>query len=228
VQDVQFWLGKHYRNYGWMIVVKAGTPLKGKVAFVSSDVLENGDPALSHKPALRITYVLKKLAELKKPDRADLDVTYIERTPRYTRYHDNDSYERKMFRGDNVGILKKPDYADEQKWPKDGDTVKYTAHVKNAGSQPAKGPVAYRWLLNDKVVAEGKFDGELAPWAEWTATWEWKWAVDHRDHRNLLLEFEVDPQDQVTEITKNNNLVAKYLGAKVLKYWVEQGAYDDV
>ncbi len=230
VQDVQFWLGKHYRNYGWLIVVQAGTPLKGKLALVSSDVLENGDPALSHKPALRITYAMKKLAELKKPDQADLDVTYIERTPRYTRYHDNGetTYERKMFRGDNVGIMKKPDYGDEQKWPKDGDTVTYTAHVKNAGTQPVRGPVAYRWMLNDKVVAEGKFEGELAPWAEWTATWEWKWAVDHRDHRNRLLEFEVDPQDQVDEITKNNNLVAKYLGAKVLKYWVEQGAYEYV
>lgn len=228
-EDVRYWLGRHLRNHGWMIVLAPDTPA-ARVALVSSDFFEVGDPATFTRPALRIVYELKPLATLAKPDRPDLDVTYIERTPRYTRYHDNGrtSYERKMFRKDNVGIMKYPDYADEQKWPAEGDEVTFTAHVKNAGTQPVTGPVAYCWRLNDREVARGEFTGTLAPWAEWTATWKWKWAVDHGDHRNLLLEFEVDPADRVAEITENNNVVAKYLGAKTLKYWVEQGAYEYV
>ncbi len=229
VEDVRYWLGRHFRNHGWMIVRAPGTAA-ARVAFVASDFFEVGDPATFTRPALRIVYDLTPLTKLVKPDRPDLDVTFIERTPRFKRYHDNGrtSYERKMFRKDNVGVMKYPDYADEPKWPADGDEVTFTAHVKNAGTQPVTGPVAYCWRLNDREVARGEFTGTLAPWEEWTAEWRWTWAVDHSDHRNLVLEFEVDPADEVAEITENNNCVSKYLGAKTLKYWVERGAYEYV
>lgn len=227
VADVRAWLGRHFQNHGWMLTVQPGTRLAGPLALVSSDVVQVGDPAGFTRPALRIVYEPKPLAQLARPALPDLDVTYIERSPRFTRYHDNGvtSYERKMFRTDNVGIMKRPDYADEPKWPAAGQAVTFTAHVKNAGPRPVAGPVSYRWLLNDRVVGEGRFEGGLAPWTEWTAEHVWTWAVDHGDHRNLLLEFEVDPEDRVAEITENNNRLGKYVGAKTLKYWVERGAY---
>jgi hypothetical protein len=230
VENVRYWLGQHYRNHGWMLTVKNGTTPRGKLAFVSSDVFQVGDPATFTRPALRVVFTPKRLDQIKKPDLPDLDVTYIERTPRYTRYHDNGetTYERKMFRGDNVGIMKFPDYGNQQKWPDAGDRVTFTAHVKNAGTRPVKGPVKWEWRYNDKTVLAGEFKGELAPWAEWTSSRESVWAVDHQDHRNMLLEFEVDVTSRVQEITKNNNVVQKYMGAKTLKYWVEKGTYEYV
>jgi hypothetical protein len=217
--DLNYWLSKHYRNYGWVIVAEGG---QADIRLFSSDILDE-----TRRPLLRLTFKERKV---EKPDLPDLDVTYIERTPRYQRYHDNGrmSYERKMFRGDNVGIMKYPDFSDTRKWPDRGEKVTFTAHVKNAGERPLTGPVSYRWTLNDRVVKEGAFTGRLRPWEEWTATFEWAWDVDFSDPRNLVLTFEVDPADEFQEITKNNNLVEKYMGAKTLKYWVEEGTYEYV
>ena len=219
--DVVDWLGRHYRNYGWLIVLDPAAAGQ-TVSLASSEA-----PDAEVRPALHVAFTPQPLV---RPDAPDLSVTFIERTPRYRRYHDNGrtTYERKDFRGDNVGIMKYPVNADSPKWPEPGDTVTFTAHVKNVGSRPVTGPVAYRWTLNDRLIGEGLFEGPLEPWAETSASIEWTWIVDHADHRNLVLEFEVDPAHKIPEITENNNAVSKYAGARTLKYWVEESTYEFV
>lgn len=224
--DLRRWLARRQTNHGWMLKLDF-LPTKGRE--IPLNLVVNSSEAVQEefRPALRVVHHREPRP---KPDLPDLDVTFIERTPRYTRYHDNGrtSYERKLFRGDNVGIMKFPDHADEKKWPDTGEKVTFTAHVKNAGTRPVDGPVPYRWKLNDRVLASGSFEGRLEPWAEWTASVDWVWLVDHADHRTLLLEFEVDPADQVPEISEHNNVVAKYVAAKTLKYWVEKSVYEYV
>ncbi len=241
VDDVKLWRGRHYRNYGWAIsIADAPTTEEGKarppLAFHSSDVLEE-----AHRPALRVVYVDKPLV---KPALPDLDVTFIERTPRYYRYNDNGrtSYVRQDFHGDTPGIMLHPDYERYQKHPEPGDLVVFIAHIKNASDVPFSGPLTYHWRINERVVkqrasnAAGTEDGvtaepvtvTIAPWDEITTRLEWEWDVDLADPRKVVLEFEVDPEGAIAEITENNNALTKYVAGRTLKYWVERSVYEYV
>jgi hypothetical protein len=230
VADVERWLERHYRNYGWIIEIDG---LTSPIAFYASDVFET-----ERRPALTIAFDSKPV---EKPALPDLNVTFIERTPRYYRYNDNGkySYTRKEFRGDMPGIMVAPDYMDDQKWPANGDLVMFIAHIKNASDTPYEGPLTYRWKINDEVVLERDAKSvnwtngkpaviRLEPWEEVTTFLEWDWEVDRRDPRKVVIEFEVDPEDQVEEITENNNQLLKYAAAKTLKYWVERSVYEYV
>lgn len=238
-RDVQTWLERHYRNYGWMIRATPTDDLDGPIAFHSSDAFE-----AALRPTLRITYTFPKKKTLKPRKLPDLDVTYIERVPRYTRYNDNGrtSYTRRTFRGDRPGIMNDPDYDHYQKHPKPGDLVTFIAHVKNASDEPYDGPLTYTWTINDEIIKRKTVDGathemgyplpstkiHLAPWEEFTTRLTWEWKVDPTDHRKVVLEFEVDPEQHVDEISEHNNAVRKYVAAKTLKFWVERSAYDYV
>lgn len=239
VEDVKYWHGRHYRNYGWQIAVTTGDARTGPIAFYASDVFEE-----ARRPALRIAFDRPPKRVLKKRQLPDLDVTYIERTPRYTRYNDNGvtTYERKEFHGDRPGIMKHPDYAKYQKHPQPGALVVFIAHVRNASDQPYRGPVSYCWKINDRVVRAKSSTGELmpdgrtvaptvvdlGPWEEFTTRLEWEWDVDLADHRKVVLEFEVDPEQRIDELSEQNNALVKYVAAKTLKYWVERSAYEYV
>ncbi len=234
VEDVTYWLTRYYRNYGWLISVKHddGSPVR----FHASDVMTE-----AHRPTLRIVYDQQ---ELTKPELPDLDVTFIERLPRYPRYHDNGrtSYTRRDFRGDRPGIMNNPDFDEYQKWPEQGDLVTFVAHIKNASGTPYHGPISYTWKINDRVVrAKGREKArapggwempptivDLAPWEEFTTRLTWEWDVDLRDHRKVVLEFEVDPEDAVEEVSEHNNAVLKYVAGKTLKFWVERSVYEYV
>ena len=229
VADVAAWQARHYRNYGWLIAVSGVDDYP--VAFHASEVLE-----AAQRPALRVKFEPQAIARRELPD---LNVTFIERTPRYYRYNDNGqtTYARQNFRGDTPGIMKEPDYAEDRKWPEVGELVQFIAHIKNASDTAYEGPLTYRWKINDRVVREnGAGDvkwtnGEpavirLEPWEEVTTRLEWNWQVDRDDPRKVVIEFEVDPEQQVEELSENNNAVLKYAAAKTLKYWVERSVYE--
>ena len=228
--DVTEWLGRYYRNYGWMISVKSGHKPTAPLKFFASDVLEE-----AHRPALRIVYDHPAKRVLKPRHLPDLDVTYIERTPRFMRYNDNGrtTYFRRDFHGDRPGVMIDPDYDEYQKHPREGDLVVFVAHVKNASDEPYHGPLSYRWTVNDRVVLECTADSptavvDLAPWQEFTTRLEWEWHVDSADHRRVVVEFEADTDRTVDELSENNNAVRKYVAAKTLKFWVERSAYEYV
>src|SRR5438067_7457941 len=82
----------------------------------------------------------------------DIDVLYIERTPRYPGYRpDYDLPGR-----EGVPVLVDPktrrsigpaEAAKIQRWPAAGETVTFTAHVQNRGNGKA-GSYEYMWLLD--------------------------------------------------------------------------------
>jgi len=219
-RDVQYWYERHYLNYGWLIEYAEPAKATSPHHFYSGEAF---DAAL--RPALTITY--EKPASNARPDGIDLDVTFIERTPRYLRYLDEGKgqYEYKKFRGENIGVMKNPKYGRARKWPRRGETVTFTAHIKNKGTTEFAGLIPYEWFMNERVISQGVWHGRLAPGEETTIEYKWAWQADHRDHRDLVLGFWADPQERLPDICRNNNYLAKYVEARTLKYWVDEQSY---
>lgn len=98
---------------------------------------------------------------------ADLDVAYIERTPRY-------------------------DYDAAKNNPAPGDAVTFRGHIRNTGDSAAAS-VDYEWRLDDVPVASGTLTN-LGVNEERVVTWAWTWqAGDHWiklrvDPNNLIAE----------------------------------------
>lgn len=221
LEDVRYWLGRQYRNYGWAIEMADPNSARGPVEVYSSDSMDK---------ALRPELVLEYEPLLSEGDRkgVDLNVTFISRTPRYLRYHDDGetSYERKRYRDDNPGIMKFPVNGDTQKWPKKGDLMTYTATLKNSGFAPYRGKADFVWRLNGTVVRRGTIDLALAPEASVVERIQLPWTGELSDIRDEKLEFEIDPAGKIPEITKNNNAQSKYVKARTWKYWVEKTPYE--
>jgi len=83
----------------------------------------------------------------RKPDIPDLDVTYIERLPRYRANHGNNQF----FPWKHI-ILKEPN--DEPVWPPAGTKTTFKAHVVNKGPVVSN-PFKYEWLIDGKRVGKG-------------------------------------------------------------------------
>lgn len=216
-KDVAHWFGKQYRNYGWAIVTSGNKRLD----FFSSDQMVK-----ELRPELVVEY--QPLMTEGEHKGIDLNVTFIERTPRYLRYHDDGvkAYERKPYRDDNPGIMKYPQNGGTQKFPKKGDMMTYTAHVKNSGFQSYTGPLEYVWRYNGSVIEKGTKTVSLKPEQSIELAIKRPWTSELGDLRDEKLELEIDPAGKINEITKNNNAQSKYCKARSWKYWVEKKAYD--
>lgn len=221
LRDVRYWFERQHRNFGWSIELEDPKKAHGDLQFYSSETMEK-----SLRPTLVVTF--EPLMSEGIREGIDLNVTFISRTPRYLRYNDNGrtTYERQPFRRDRPGIMKFPDFEKEQKWPKPGDRMTYTAHVKNSGFAPYRGKLDYLWRYNGTVIEQGTVEVNLAP--EQTRTFKIiiPWKGDLSDIRDEKLWFEVDPNEKIVEITRNNNAQSKYLKARSWKYWVERSAYE--
>lgn len=110
----------------------------------------------------------------------DLDVAFIERTPRY-------------------------DYDSLTNQPQPGDSVMFAAHVFNSGSDPT-GTFAFEWRLDGAVVQSDRHPS-LAPGETAVVSLEWRWqagphtvgvaldpedTVDELSERNNALEDRTD------------------------------------
>lgn len=221
LEDVRYWFGHQYRNFGWAVEMRDPKPARGPVEVYSSEEMDK-----SLRPELVVTY--EPLLTEGERKGVDLNVTYIARTPRYLRYHDDGvtSYERKRYRDDNPGIMKFPVNKDTKKWPAKGEILTYTAHVKNSGFETFSGPVEWEWRYNGALLKKGVRNLTMKPGTEFTEVIRLPWKGDMTDIRDEKLTFEVDPLGKVRELTKNNNLQSKYIKARTWKYWVERGAYD--
>ena len=100
----------------------------------------------------------------KKPNVPDIDVTYIERLPRYRTNHGNNQFLpwRKI-------ILKEPN--NEPVWPPAGTRTTFKAHVVNKGPVGSK-PFKYEWLIDGKRVSKGTHDA-LKPAEEVVLDYVW-------------------------------------------------------
>jgi hypothetical protein len=98
----------------------------------------------------------------------DIDVTYIERLPRYRSNHLNVGYDPK-----EKGVyLPKPN--NDPVYPAKGTKTTFKAHVVNKGTVESK-PFAFEWLIDGKKKGKGN-SAALKPGEEviFDFTWEWQ------------------------------------------------------
>ena len=135
-----------------------------------------------------------------KPDGIDLDVTYINRTPLYSRYS-------VLYTSDLRPFLY-PGTENDQRWPASGEVVTFTAHIVNKGTTDSD-DFAFKWFVDGAEVAAGTHSS-LSPTEEATESYEWAWAHTS-DGEKLLgehsIRFEVDPEGAISETYETNNYI---------------------
>jgi hypothetical protein len=146
-------------------------------------------------------------ASLNEPD---LDVTYIERTPRYYRYEI-------VYQNDVPKLA--PGTENNQRWPNVGEEVTYIAHVQNKGL-PATSDFSYNWKVNDLVV-ESSTSAGLESKQEATFSYKTVWTNTPQN-----VTFTTDVDNLIAENSEDNNRLT--IGSHDLTFaiFVEKGLYD--
>lgn len=116
----------------------------------------------------------------------DLEVTYIERTPKYYSYQTVVTYSGKYFTDDYLTYY--ATYAtglgggqnqNTKRWPDLGETVTWIAHVYNRGTTTISS-FNYVWTLDGNQIGSGTYNNPLAPGAFATFAINWSWEfVEH-------------------------------------------------
>ncbi len=144
----------------------------------------------------------------------DLNVTLIERTPRY-------------------------DYDDVPNMPQTGNLVTFHGHVRlwdesGAGALPS---VAYAWVIDGAVADTGTitnfepltppFDYDFDPYDPndpptglRIVTLDWIWQAGPH-----TVEFIVDPANAIPELSESNNSIVDYTDAILAGFWVEESVW---
>ena len=141
-----------------------------------------------------------------KPAVPDLDVTYIERTPKYPPGGDW-KYPQHMR---CIRIKEDPPV---KHWPDPGEEVTFIAHIVNKGGAPST-EVKYYWMLDNQHRKEEGWSGTLKalqPGEEATVEVKWPWSQDR--HRILIM---VDPGCMLYEICERNNMREDWTHAKAI------------
>ncbi len=155
-----------------------------------------------------------------KPDLPDLSVIYIERNPKYPGTKIEWQEVDEGPEGNKGNPASSPVVnQDVQKWPKPGEQVTFTAHVKNKGTRPTP-EYDWHWLIDGKEAKNG-VSRPLAPGEE--AKFELKWTWQDGDH---WVSFEVDRPKIITEISEKNNFVVDQINALALHFFVQQDVYN--
>jgi hypothetical protein len=133
------------------------------------------------------------------PNLPDLDVTYIERTPRYPRYYVlyDEGATNPHLEGDQIKM---------QRWPLEGQTVTFYGHVVNKGLAPS---TAATWVmtLDGRPIGQGTLPA-LQPLDEQVVSAQWPWQSGRHQVRVM-----VDLRSDINEVTKTNNNVADWTDA---------------
>lgn len=145
------------------------------------------------------------------PNQADIDVIFIERTPRYQRYD---------VRYDTGYPLLATGTENLQRNPNVGQVVTFTAHYKNAGNLPFSS-FGYKWYIDNVEVKSGTAAG-LAVGVQSIQTLQWAWQTG--DH---TVRFVADPPNLISEISEDNNILEDRTNAIYLRMQVEQSVYDN-
>jgi len=174
--------------------------------------------------ALVLLFVFASVLSCFAQDKAlpDLDVTHIERTPKYTPGPWIYPEKGPQYLGDPE--TKKPLTPDDLKGkyrqnPEPGEKVTFTAHVANQSDTPAPA-FAFEWYLDGKKIKEGTHGG-IEPWGRATEAIEWTW-----DSQRHFIKFVADPANQIAELCEANNAVEDPTDALSFQMRVPQALYD--
>ncbi|HEY3266194.1 MAG TPA: hypothetical protein VGM37_04660 [Armatimonadota bacterium] len=125
----------------------------------------------------------------------DLDVMYIERTPRL-------NFDPSSPTGG---------------WPAPGQDVQWVAHLHNWGTQDVAS-VDYQWSFDGAVVGSGSISAWKAG-ADATVAWPWKW-----EQARHSLTFQLDPAGAITgQASRPNDALTVDTDALAFGAWVEAG-----
>ena len=142
---------------------------------------------------------------------ADLDIAYIERTPRYWRSQDSDLKGLAF-----AGLILKS----QKRWPAEKEKISYVAHVVNNGADLNQ-EFRYSWLVNNVLQAVG-FSPGLAPGQEAQIIYQ-------REFRETIeqVAFQIDPLQEIEEAGEENNYLA--VGSRDLAFsvWIDKDLYED-
>jgi len=127
----------------------------------------------------------------------DVDVVYVERTPRLEFDPTNLEY--------TSGL------------PAPNQAMTYLAHVKNWGA--AAVTVPYQWWLDGKQAGDGSIMVKAGE--EVTVPFKWNWQSEDHD-----LEFHADPGKTLGESFISNNQVSLRTNALLIGLWVERSLYN--
>ena len=156
----------------------------------------------------------------------DLEVTYIERLPRFQRYklayfHGGDC--RPYPYDEFLGAVVCPEQSGLKRWPDVGETIELIAHVWNFGDT-ASGPFDYRWSVDGEAVANGSHDGlESGSKAEIQMSMQWP-----GNDSNPVVTFTIDPDDNVEELLKNNNSLVDWIKGHTIGFYFNPPAYESL
>jgi hypothetical protein len=150
-----------------------------------------------------------------KPDLPDLSVAFIERTPRFpgtqVEYRQIDEAPDGP-KGDGLPVrILNPN---EQKWPRPGQTVTFTAHLMNVGTRPSPRYDWY-WVIDGQDVRNG-WSEPLAPGETRTYTIDWRWQPGRH-----FVAFQVDRNRLIEQITHKNDFVVDPTDALTFHLFVQ-------
>ena len=109
------------------------------------------------------------------------------------------------------------DYDAVKNMPTPGDSVTFHGHIVNWSDTTEY--VDYLFLIDDELYYEDTI--ELSPGEEGIVTIQWEW--EDGEH---LVEFIVDPYNNISEDSEDNNYLADRTDALIAGFWVEQSLYD--
>jgi DNA-binding beta-propeller fold protein YncE len=166
-------------------------------------------------------------AQTPDPKVCDIDVLYIQRTPRYPGYlphYDLSGLENQptLVRKDEKGKqvpLAPQEVAKQKHWPDDGEEVTYTAVIENKGAADA--PIfEYSWYLDSKEVSAGRSEKPLPPGKRAQISWKWPWKRER--HR---LEFWADPMRRIRQFSFANDQRGVWTHGKLLVCYADSVTY---
>lgn len=159
----------------------------------------------------------------------DLDVAYIERTPRYSAYKVSyfaDQWSCPYPYPNDRGPFLCLDNVGQKRWPVNGEVVQFIAHVFNKGST-ASPPFPFVWMIDDVVVQSG-VGASLAPGVEATFSLSQPWPHTLDGERLLgshTIRFHVDPFGAIPEDYESNNWLSDYTQAAGLRFVIHPTTY---
>lgn len=180
---------------------------------VDSDPEEfRGKPTVGITKEMKLEILRRKRAA-GAPELPDLDVTYIERTPRFPRY--DVQYHP---RGRNPHLSEREQHL--QRWPNDGQMVTFHAHIANKGLRRCP-PSKYMLLIDDRPLRGGAGRiPAMGPCEEVVAHAEWPW----RSGRHTVT-VRVDTAGAIKEISEENNAITDFTDAYTFFWTVRDRAH---
>lgn len=158
-------------------------------------------------------------------NRPDLDVTFIERNPKYPAYtpiYDLEGHQ-------DVPILCYPgtrtpipeaEIPQIKRWPAPGEEVTFTAHVVNKGDRPCPA-FEFAWFIDGRRVREGTHAEPLEPGA--VAQEEFRWVWEEGRH---TVKFVADPHRKMADAFRHNNAREDFTDALNLFIGVDRVTYE--